>query len=162
MQATTRLVDGMGHMVPMGAVPMAVSGDVRDVQGKMSEQEIADALVCQLDPFLLALCFCHCKNVARDAERFPVPLVRKRRESGKYPVDTVYTLRIDPMQRVLRESAGAGVGLKQRLHICRGHFKGYLGERKLFGKLTGTWWWGEQVRGSADRGKVDKVYEVVP
>lgn len=47
-------------------------------------------------------------------------------------------------------------------HICRGHFKTYTEEKPLFGSITGTYWWANQVRGSKERGEVKKRYQVSP
>jgi hypothetical protein len=46
------------------------------------------------------------------------------------------------------------------LHICRGHFKTFTEEARLFGKYTGTYWWPAHVRGSVDEGVVEKDYRV--
>jgi len=48
------------------------------------------------------------------------------------------------------------------LHICRGHFKDYRLSVGGLGKhhLKGMWWWAPQVRGTAERGRVEKDYDV--
>jgi len=69
-------------------------------------------------------------------------------------------LEIDPMKEVLRtEGQVATVGLQKALHICRGHFKTY-DEKPLFGRLKGTFWWPQTLRGSANQGVVLKDYAV--
>lgn len=48
----------------------------------------------------------------------------------------------------------------QRVHTVRGHFKTYTAERPLFGKLTGTFWWGDCVKGNPAFGLVEKDYQI--
>ncbi len=47
------------------------------------------------------------------------------------------------------------------LHSCRGHFKTYTPERRLFGKYIGTFWFPPHMRGNATVGVVDKEYVAV-
>jgi len=44
------------------------------------------------------------------------------------------------------------------LHSCRGHFKTYTQERRLFGKLVGTFWFPPHLRGNVAEGIIDKEY----
>lgn len=37
---------------------------------------------------------------------------------------------------------------------------GYAGERGLFGKVKGVFWWDMSVRGNADHGVVEKDYHI--
>jgi len=46
-----------------------------------------------------------------------------------------------------------------RVHMCRGHFKEYTEDHRLFGKYTGLYWWQPYVRGQKE-GIVIKDYEV--
>ena len=59
-----------------------------------------------------------------------------------------------------REQGKAGP--PQPLHVVRGHFKTYTEEAPLFGKNTGTYWWGWQARGSSSAGERKHDYEVGP
>ena len=47
-----------------------------------------------------------------------------------------------------------------RGHLVRGHFKHYTEDAPLFGKLTGSYYWGAQYRGDIEVGEVYKHYEV--
>ena len=50
--------------------------------------------------------------------------------------------------RDLVRSRGLGdVYKRQALHICRGHFKTFTDIAPLFGKLRGTYWWADHIRG---------------
>ena len=111
-------------------------------------------------PALMAVAFSHCRNVRRVAVSPDKRLDRARVRRGKRPFVRFTTLVIDPMREVLRTEGGAEIrGLAAALHICRGHFKTY-DERPLFGRLRGTFWWGDHVRGNAAEGVVAKDYAV--
>ena len=65
------------------------------------------------------------------------------------------------MKQILRtEGQSQSTGIKQGLHICRGHFKDYTRGRGLFGRFKGLYWWDSQVRGTAEKGIVVKDYRV--
>lgn len=81
-----------------------------------------------------------------------------RRRTGRLLV-SYRTLDIDPMRKVLSRDGHAETGgLASALHICRGHFKTFTPDAPLFGKLTGSYWWDDPVRGDAAQGVVDKQY----
>lgn len=114
-------------------------------------------------PALLAVCFMHCKNVTIRAVDPKQPSRRKpakgkdRRSLMRYHV-----LDIEPMTLVLREAAAEHkTGIRQAVHICRGHFKDYR-QSGVFGKHKGLYWWDAHVRGNADRGLVLKDYRPHP
>jgi len=46
------------------------------------------------------------------------------------------------------------------LHSCRGHFKTYTPDSRLFGKYIGTFWFPPHMRGHIEVGVVKKEYEV--
>lgn len=55
--------------------------------------------------------------------------------------------------------AGEGAG---RRHLSRGHFKTFAEGAPLLGKHVGTYWWGWQVRGQEDQGRIEKTYALKP
>jgi hypothetical protein len=115
-----------------------------------------------LYPLLFAISLMHCKNVSIVAAA-PSPALSKahQKKTGR-PLLRYRTLAIAPMTTVLSGQGNAVTkGLGHALHICHGHFKDYTA-RGLFGKLRGTYWWPEHVRGSAEIGKVAKTYSVSP
>ena len=134
-----------------------VSGDVWD-------RQFSDSTVNELDwvlwPCAVAISFGHCKNV-RHVEHIPGGKLEKARlKRGRKPTLRYYTLEIDPMREVLRrEGHSDTLGLKQAMHICRGHFKDYR-QSGLFGKIKGVFWWDQAVRGTAEAGVVVKDYSV--
>lgn len=122
-------------------------------------QEIYDELFVNVYPALLAISFLHCKNV-EIIPRKPDDEKNKRRNRNsskiKYKV-----LEIEPMKKVLREEGKSkSLGLKQSLHICRGHFKDFSKGKGLFGKYKDMFWWDSQVRGNIEKGIVLKDYVI--
>ncbi len=112
-------------------------------------------------PAFLALSFLHCKNVKVARETPPAPLSRAFQKRHGRPLVRFHTLQITPMRKVLeREGNAATAGLRKALHICRGHFKTFTPDGKLFGRLSGTYWWDAHVRGSREQGLLLKDYEV--
>jgi hypothetical protein len=110
---------------------------------------------------LLTISFMHCKNVDVIDIEPPPQLSKKHLRKHGVPLTRYRVLDIDPMRRVLaREGTADALGLRQALHICRGHFKTFTEASPLFGKYTGTYWWAEQLRGDAGSGVVLKDYRV--
>ncbi len=120
-----------------------------------------DELPTYLFSALLSVSFMHCKNVdIIDIE--PPPALSKRhiRRHGR-PLVRYKTLDIDPMRRVLQTDGHAdAVGLRPAFHICRGHFKTFHPDAPLFGRITGTYWWTDHVRGDSTVATVHKDYRI--
>jgi hypothetical protein len=105
----------------------------------------------------LTYSFIHCRNTVLVDHSPDAKLARAAERRGKRLV-TYKVLEIEPIKRILAEQGQAEKnGLKQALHICRGHFKDYRGHG-LFGKVKGLFWWDMHVRGSASEGVVVKDY----
>jgi len=114
-----------------------------------------------LDPVHLTFSFMHCKNI-KQREVVPPAILRQpwKKKHGR-PLVRYRVLDIDPMRKVLKsEGRSDEVGLKKALHICRGHFATYTEDAPLFGRVTGTFWKPQHVRGSAKHGAVVKDYRV--
>jgi hypothetical protein len=109
---------------------------------------------------IMALNLLSCKNVTRIPHLIPPRLIKKKEKKGKPYFEKFYTLQIEPMTKILATEGRAGeTGIKQALHICRGHFKTYE-EKPLFGKFQGTYWWPAHARGSIEIGRIKKDYEI--
>jgi hypothetical protein len=103
----------------------------------------------------------HCKNVDVRPVLPPERVSRKHERRHGHPLTRYYVLDVQPMRRVLdREGDAQARGLREALHICRGHFKTYTEDAPLFGKRVGTYWWESRVRGTADEGVIQKDYRV--
>ena len=113
------------------------------------------------EPMLLAASFLHCRNTVVQDVVPPSRLAERTLKRCGVPLNIHKVLEIKPMTDALAASAGPGIGLVKRLHICRGHFKDYRG-RGLFGKVQGLFWWGQHVRGDRNVGAVTKDYSIYP
>lgn len=141
-------------------IPVSRDGVVDWRHMAMLTTHAVDGLWSLLLPYCLGVSFAHCRNVELADLPVPEAVSKKRRKRGKR--STVFkTLEIRPMKAVLRDAdANPETGLKQRLHICRGHFKDYRNGRGLFGKYRGVFWWDMHVRGDKSAGRVEKDYAV--
>lgn len=110
---------------------------------------------------LFALSLMHCKNVDWVDNAPPAKVARQRQRRTGRPATRYWTLDIAPMRRILDTDGDAQhSGLRQALHICRGHFKTYGPDAPLFGQHTGTYWWPSHARGDRHVGEVIKDYRV--
>jgi len=115
-------------------------------------------------PVFLAISFMHCKNV-KVSEVLPEPkLSKKFAKNHDCSLVKYRIINIDPMQTILNKEGRANeLGLGQALHICRGHFKTFGGEhKKLFGKLEGSYFWPQTLRGNPEYGTIKSTYKVNP
>ena len=102
-----------------------------------------------------------CKNIGAADNEPPAKLNKARAKKGKQPLFTYKILVIKPTSK--RQQSLEAQGLwENRIHLCRGHFKEYTGDKPLFGKYTGRYWWQPAVRGRNRDGVVMKDYEVKP
>lgn len=63
-------------------------------------------------------------------------------------------------RKVSDTSEGSKDGTEKSFHICRGHFRTYTEDKKLFGKIAGTFWIPAHVKGNKEKGEVNKDYVV--
>ena len=124
-------------------------------------QKTVDSLVPYVFAGLLAVSLTHCRNVEA-AEINPDPRAAKRwAKKGRPPLSRYQVLDVGAMTTVLdREGEATAKGLGHALHICRGHFKTFSEDAPLFGRVSGMFWWADQVRGNREHGEVVKDYAV--
>jgi hypothetical protein len=157
--------DGRFLKIPIGdgedgkcLQPTTVRGPLLSVDPKEALEVLT---VSWAHPVLLALSFCHCKNVTIRNETIVGQRARIRR--GDPPIISFHTLEISGLRALLEDARTQTAGnLRGALHLVRGHFKTYAPDRRLFGRYTGTYWWGLHARGDARAGEVRKDYEVMP
>jgi len=113
------------------------SGEI--VGERAFQQTVTDGMTAAMTPALLAVSFCHCKNVALKAEKLPAKLVARRIRKHGWSPSQIHELHIEPMRKQLQTAGDSD--LKRSLHIMRGHFKDYRDGRGLFGKHQGVYWW---------------------
>jgi hypothetical protein len=124
-------------------------------------KEVGDNVAQLLFPVLMTISFMHCKNVDLRSVNPPEKLSRKHRKKRGRGLIRYHVLDIEPIRKIFdKHGAGSKHTLRQALHICRGHFKTFTTDAPLFGKLTGTYWWPQHVRGSKKEGVVVKDYRV--
>jgi len=132
----------------------------RQIDDRSKLMQITRELTPIIHVTLLATSFMHCRNVELVDIAAPSILARAQLKRHRVSFTRYSIIEIDPMVSTIRAvGAEHGVGAKQALHICRGHFKTYR-QRGLFGRYPGTYWWGPQARGAAYLGKVDSSYQV--
>ena len=111
-----------------------------------------------------ALAMLNCQNIVTDAHHAPEAFQKARRKSGKRPLVSYHTIRVD-LDKTPRQVAAEslpGDGSTPRLHRKRGHMKDYRGGKGLFGRYKGVWYWGPTLAGSEEEGVVVSDYEVRP
>jgi hypothetical protein len=120
-----------------------------------------DELKFYLYAALLTVSFLHCKNVDV-VEVDPAPaLSRKHQRRTGRALSRYVILDIDPMRQVLRRDGQLEQGgLVSALHICRGHFKTFTPDAPLFGRLVGSYWWADHLRGDERAGRREHRYRV--
>lgn len=106
----------------------------------------------------------NCQNVVTKDVTPPERLNRKRIRNGKLPLYSYKILEVVKGKPKTKDAGSVPWDYKSpeavRFHLCRGHFKTYTEDSKLFGKYTGTFWWNPQSRGDRSRGAVEKEYSV--
>ena len=105
----------------------------------------------------------HCKNVSVVTAPTQPKLKKKFARNHGFPPSEFRTIVIDPMKRAIRTNGCVGTteaAAKQRMHIIRGHFKTYTSERKLFGKVTGRFFFSAHVAGDPAVGVIHSDYIV--
>lgn len=128
-------------------------------------QKWYDAMLPLLHCGFLTLSFLHCRNVILTDVTPPVMIshnnARRRAGERSYRPVPYKVLDIHPMRQILeKEGQSDKLGMKKALHICRGHFKRYENGRGLFGKLHGTYFFPQQVRGAKEQGVITKDYRI--
>lgn len=106
----------------------------------------------------LGVSLMHCNNV-KEREAESDHRMQKTMRRLRAPFLKRYVLVIDTIRKA-SNGLGGSTGIKQAFHICRGSFATYGPDRPLFGRLVGTFWRPDHVRGDAKIGRIDKQYAV--
>lgn len=147
------------HTLQIDAEGRAMGQSIWSFNHRLIDEANAGPIAAIWFPALLAISFCHCKNVTIQSQQFADAAVTKRRTRDGHPPVVFKVLEIEPMKTVLQKAGSEHAGLKRALHICRGHFAEYQ-DRGLFGKYKGRFWISQHVRGSAKQGAVVKDYAI--
>jgi hypothetical protein len=106
----------------------------------------------------------NCANIEAVEHKIPDAFQKSRAKSGKRPLVSYHTVRVD-LDKTPRQIAAPslpGDGTTPRLHKKRGHMKDYRHGKGLFGRYKGVWFWGDMTAGSEDEGVVVSDYKVTP
>ena len=105
----------------------------------------------------------NCANIQIAEHKAPDAFQKARAKSGKRPLVSYHTVRVD-LDKTPRQIAAPSLpgddGTTPRLHKKRGHMKDYRRGKGLFGRYKGVWFWGDMTAGSADEGVVVSDYEI--
>lgn len=129
-------------------------------KGLGGEDEKLSGINAWMTPAYLTLGWLNCRNVVTDDVAINARVAAKRERRGQPRGLDYKRIVLDEGTRraltVNRDAEQRG----NRLHIVRGHIKHYTAERPLFGKLTGNYWWHQQMRGDAALGRINHEYHV--
>lgn len=139
-------------------------------QESMSEDEkrnMARSFEAIFLALYFSLCLLHTKNITLKDE--PAPFISKKKKQEARPESVglrFKTLDIAPLKEQVRYTSvsakeESGDEIKRALHLCRGHYRRYTEEKKLFGRQTGIFWIPEHMRGSKEAGEIKKDYRVI-
>jgi hypothetical protein len=129
----------------------------------LSEDESVQVAMASLVGWT-TLAMLNCANIEQVAHKAPDAFQKARIKSGKKPLVSYHTVRVDlgKTPRAVAAEQLPGDGSTPRLHKKRGHMKDYRRGSGLFGRYKGIWYWGPMLAGSKDEGVVVSDYEVRP
>lgn len=106
----------------------------------------------------IGLSFMHVKGARIEA---PQHVSRQARRQWERSKQQVKVLRLEPLERVMREHAEAEAQQHRRIHLVRGHFKDFSQGSGVGGnpKARGLYWSPPHIRGDKALGIVAKQYE---
>ena len=115
---------------------------------------------------VFAINLMNCKNIkyipVDPNEALSRQVKRQMKRRNEEPYLTYEILEIQPIKpRTVKLTDEPNEKTDMRLHTVRGHFKTFTEDRPLFGKLTGTYWWGDCVKGNPELGAIDKDYRLL-
>ncbi len=153
----TEISQGNLHPVP---VVMEISKELAGRKDDLMKESTADLGVLNIALMLLS-----CKNVKTSIKKCkPLGKLRKKKSVNSYKKMFAYKV-LDVLVPATeaapkRDGEPEPTGVKQRLHLCRGHFKTYSAGKPLFGKYVGRVWCPHHARGLASEGLIAKEYTV--
>lgn len=129
-----------------------------DTPTKISKREVDEYFKETHYEFLSGIELINCRNVATVPETVKPHMPRGMRKNA--PRLRYHTLAINGLSPQPRKSSSSSASDLMPLHVCRGSFARYGDDKKLFGKLTGTFWRPMHVKGKSKNGHVVKDYRL--
>ena len=161
-------ISGLRGPYHISTISVAEDGTLLDFwMSRASAQIPKDELMQVAAASLVAwttLAMMNCANIETVEHKAPEAFQKSRARSGKKPLVSYHTVRVD-LDKTPRQIAAPslpGDGTTPRLHKKRGHMKDYRRGKGLFGRYKGVWFWGDMTAGSAEEGVVVSDYEVSP
>lgn len=113
-------------------------------------------------PAFIALGLINCKNVTtQESGSIAIRRTPKQKRQKQPPFKVRYNTIVLPGGGSTAEGElGDRRHRTNSLHSVRGHFKTFTAEKPLLGQHIGTYWWGWQVRGNAEKGMVVSDYSL--
>jgi hypothetical protein len=123
------------------------------------EDTINNLIYCKLKTLIELL---SCKNILTQEILPSEKLNKKRKQKNKTPIYSykVLTINTNYLRKKHRSDNLNDPKYHVRLHFCRGHIKTYTEQNKLFGKITGSFWWEPCLKGNVENGFIDKDYKI--
>lgn len=156
-------LDEAGKVFSIARTLMLMNPELsRDTTTGLQESFIKEAEIWLL-PLYFSLALLHTKNFELQNEKLPSQKKTKCIKE-RVPQHMFKVLNISPLKKQYSKSGSEGgiEGLKRSFHECRGHFRTYASDSKLFGKHEGTFWIPQHDRGTKDAGEVHKEYRLTP
>lgn len=144
--------------------PQGMVSDINPYYDSGFWWSVLDTRTCVV---LFALTLMNCKNISYVPHDPNKGVSQRKKGSGKkfkrayikYEILEIQPMKERNTNRTKSENRTEAES-NQRLHTVRGHFKTYTEERPLFGRLTGTYWWGDCIKGNAEMGMIEKDYNL--
>ena len=161
-------ISGLRGPFHIGAISIAEDGALLDFWMSHASAHIPKDESMQVAAASLVawttLAMLNCANITTAEHQAPDAFQKARAKSGKKPLVSYHTVRVD-LGKTPRQVAAEGLpgdSSAPRLHKKRGHMKDYRRGQGLFGRYKGIWYWGPVLAGSEEEGVVVSDYEVRP
>ena len=166
-------ISGLRGPFHIGAISIAEDGALLNfwmshASAHISKEESMQVAAASLVAWT-TVAMMNCANINTIAHKVPDAYQKSRVKSGKKPLVSYHTVRVDlgktPRQiaaQSLPDAELGGSGTTPRRHKKRGHMKDYRGGKGLFGRYKGVWYWGPTLAGSEEEGIVVSDYKVNP
>lgn len=160
-------ISGLRGPYHIGTMSVAEDGSLLDFwmsHGSVLSQDESMQVAAASLVGWTTLAMLNCANIGTIEHKAPEAFQKSRKKSGKKPLVSYHTVRVDldKTPRTIAAESLPGDGTTPRRHKKRGHMKDYRSGNGLFGRYKGVWYWGPMLAGSEEAGIVVSDYEVTP